>query len=731
MLGKRSASTLVCLAAVLGFSTTVGFGANILFISAVDATMQPSDDALKAFLEGLGHTVTYLDDDTVQMDMQKAAAAADLVFISESVGSAKGQTKITAMEVPIVTCEAWAYDEMGLTAATTGEGAAVDSNDITIVKPDHPLAAGLSGTVAVFTAITGDRGAARLTTGRAGSEATVIATATIAGTTYDVIWAYEKGAVLPNSPADGSPQRAADIRVCFGFDEQSVQLWTDNTYALFKAAINFGLGIRLQPQAYSPSPSDGEIDVARNATLSWRKGMYAATHDVYFGIDFNAVNEATIDRPHGVLVSTGTADLTYNPGLLFDYGQTYYWRVDEVNAPDNPGLYRGDVWKFTILNFILIDSFETYTDTQPYRVFDAWTDGWGTAANGAIVGYSEPDWTKNQHYVETLLSHSGKQCMPYSYNNDGKYSEATLKMADALKDWTQAGVDALSFWYRGYAAYVGGFQSLPDGVYEVTGAGADIWAGADEFHFAYKEVPSGNVTIIAKVESLDPLNKDTKAGVMVRDSLDAGAANAALLLTPDTTKGLRYQVRSSASAATVRNDADMDPNAMAPYWLKLTRTSGGLIRAYRSSDGVTWTQFALKTVPMTMPIYVGLAMTSHVASTPATGRFSNVSFPDTTNATVATQPWTDVDVGIITNDPEQMYVVVNDTAVVYSDSSTATVGDTWMEWSIPLSTFQDKGIDLTNVTSFGIGVGAKGETTRAGGNGRLYIDDIRLYRPQP
>jgi len=79
--------------------------------------------------------------------------------------------------------------------------------------------------------------------------------------------------------------------------------------------------------------------------------------------------------------------------------------------------------------------------------------------------------------------------MPYFYDNNMKYSEATMTMPDALKDWTQAGVDSVSFWYRGFAAYVGGFASLPGGICEVTGAGNDIWAGADEFHFAYKEVP--------------------------------------------------------------------------------------------------------------------------------------------------------------------------------------------------------------------------------------------------
>jgi hypothetical protein len=731
MCSRTWVKVLLCVAAAVSLSATKAMGANILFIDANDATMQPSDDLLKAFLESLGHTVTYLDDDTAEINMENAAATVDLVFISESVGSAKVQNKITGIETPIVTCEAWGYEEMGLTAVGTGEGLAVESNDIEIVKPGDPLAAGLSGTVTVLTAITGGRGDARFTKGVAGQNATVVARATLSdGVTYDVIWVYEKGAILPTPPADGSPQRAGGIRVCFGFDEQSVQLWNDNAYALFTAAINFGLGIRLQPQAYSPAPANDEGEAPRDAVLSWRKGIYADTHDVYFGTDFNDVNQATADDPRGVLVSTGKSDLTYDPGALFDYGQTYYWRVDEVNAPDNPGLYRGDVWKFTVLNFIAIDNFEGYTDNQPNRVFDTWSDGWEVEQNGCTVGYPEPDWSKNEHYIETLLAHTGKQCMPYFYDNDKKYSQATMQMPDALKDWTQAGVESLSFWYRGYAAYVGGFKSLPGGVYEVTGAGADIWAGADEFHFAYKEVPSGNVTIVVKVESFDPLNKDTKAGVMVRDSLDPGSTNAALLLTPDPNKGLRCQTRTSANGATARADADMDPNAMAPYWLKLTRTSGGLVRAYRSPDGVNWTQFGLKTVSMTMPVYIGLAVTSHVANTPATATFSNVSFPDTTNATVATQPWTDVDVGIMTNDPEPMYVVVNDTAVVHSDSQAATIGDTWTQWVIPLSDLAAKGIDLTNVTSLGIGVGTRGNTTEAGGSGKLFIDDVRLDRPE-
>jgi hypothetical protein len=494
-------------------------------------------------------------------------------------------------------------------------------------------------------------------------------------------------------------------------------------------AVMFEVGVKPEP-ALAPGPADRETDIARDVVLSWRPGIYAVTHNVYFGTDFNEVNEATVDDPRGVLVRRNQVDTTYDPEGLLEYGQTYYWRVDEVNDADLNSPWQGDVWSFTVRNFVLVEGFESYTDEQPNRVFDTWIDGWGTADNGAVVGYADPNWEANEHHIETLIVHSGRQSMPFFYDNDGKYSEAGMTLPDSLKDWTQDGVDSLAVWYRGYPACQGAFASLPGGVYEVTGAGADIWGNQDEFHFAYKEVASGNCTIVAKVESMDALHKDTKAGVMIRNSLDPGATNAALLLTPDPNKGLRLQTRTTANGATARGDTDMDPNALVPYWLKLTRTSGGLVRAYRSPDGVNWTQFTIKTVTMQFPIYIGLAVTSHVANTPATAEFSNVSFPDTA-ASVATEPWMDVDVGITSNDPEPMYVVLNDTAVVYNENPAATIGDTWTQWTIPLSMFAAKGVDLTNVTSLGIGVGNKGETTRPAGSGQLFIDDIRLYRPSP
>jgi len=721
MLGRTWARTVLCLVAALGLSAPAALGANILFISAMDPAMQPGDDALKAFLEGLGHTVTYLDDDAGEKETEDAAAVADLVYISESVGSAKVRLEIPEVAVPMVITEAWAYDEMGLTIGT-GEGIEVSSTDIEIVLPGHPLAGGLTGTVTVLTDLQSTRGPARFSTGRASEDATVVAQATLSdGATYDVIWVYEKGAKLAVPPADGSPQVAADIRVCLGFDEQSYLVWNENAYTLFQAAINFGLGIRMQPQAYAPTPADGQTEVRRTTGLSWRAGTFARKHNVYFGTDFNDVNEATADDPRDVLLSENLDETVLDLRWVLDYGQTYYWRVDEVNDAPDFTVYKGDVWSFTVVNFLVVDDFESYTDDAGNRIFEKWIDGWGTTTNGAVVGYADPKLDAGEHFIETFIAHGGEQSMPFFYDNDRKYSEATLVLGDALRDWTQDDVLTLSLWFRGYAPYVGAFASRSGGLYDLTGAGADIWDNKDEFHFAFKEV-TGAATIIAKVESVESTDPFAKAGVMIRDSLDPGARNVAIFVTPEN--GVRYQYRLTDKGAT---DRQFMEGLTAPYWVRLERTAGGLVRAYHSLDGAAWTQFTLQSAAMTMPVYVGLAVTSHAANVPCKATFSNVKMTGTGSEAA----WVDQDVGLITNVPEPLYVVLNDSAVISHPDPDITVKDAWTQWVIPLQAFADQGVDLTGVETIGLGVGNRGDTTLSGGQGRLYFDDIRLYRAEP
>jgi len=97
----------------------------------------------------------------------------------------------------------------------------------------------------------------------------------------------------------------------------------------------------------NPLPASGAVDVPRDAGLAWKPGQFAATHDVYFGTVFADVNTATRTNAKGVLAGQGQTASTYDPAGVFAYGQTYYWRIDEVNKPSDNTIFKGDVWSFT------------------------------------------------------------------------------------------------------------------------------------------------------------------------------------------------------------------------------------------------------------------------------------------------------------------------------------------------------------------------------------------------
>jgi hypothetical protein len=128
---------------------------------------------------------------------------------------------------------------------------------------------------------------------------------------------------------------------------------------------------------------------------------------------------------------------------------------------------------------------------------------------------------------------------------------------------------------------------------------------------------------------------------------------------------------------------------------------------------------------MDMPVYAGLAVTSHNTALTCDATFSNVSFPGTTVA----EQWTDLDVGMLSNNPEPMYVALNGTPV-YHDNPDAALIEAWTQWTIPLQAFADLGVDLANVDTIAIGFGDK-NNPEAGGTGAMFFDDIRLYRPDP
>ncbi|MFQ6036135.1 MAG: LamG-like jellyroll fold domain-containing protein, partial [Sedimentisphaerales bacterium] len=129
--------------------------------------------------------------------------------------------------------------------------------------------------------------------------------------------------------------------------------------------------------AYHPGPAGEATDVPRDVTLSWTPGVFANTHDVYFGTTFNDVNDADRTNPLGVLVSQDQDANTYDPVGVLDFGQTYYWRVDEVNGPPDFTVYEGSVWQFTtelfsypIENITATASSQFNADTGPENTID-------------------------------------------------------------------------------------------------------------------------------------------------------------------------------------------------------------------------------------------------------------------------------------------------------------------------------------------------------------------------
>jgi len=100
-------------------------------------------------------------------------------------------------------------------------------------------------------------------------------------------------------------------------------------------------------QATEPSPADGATDVPRDVTLRWAPGETAGTRDVYLGSAFADVNDAGRTNPMGVLISQGRTNPEFDPADL-TYGQTYYWRIDEINATPDNTVFKGNTWSFTV-----------------------------------------------------------------------------------------------------------------------------------------------------------------------------------------------------------------------------------------------------------------------------------------------------------------------------------------------------------------------------------------------
>ena len=187
--------------------------------------------------------------------------------------------------------------------------------------------------------------------------------------------------------------------------------------------------------------------------------------------------------------------------------------------------------------------------------------------------------------------------------------------------------------------------------YAITGAGWDIWDLYDQFHFSYKKL-SGDGSITVRVDEIQNVRRYTKAGIMIRDSLEPCSAHAAVLVRPDGMAALYDRSESWSETSSVR----ADPNASAlPQWIRLTRQGNRFIGEH-SLNGSTWETFGGKAdseatagveIEMSYTVYIGLAITSR-AGTSVTAK-AKVSKVIVTGSVGSDGPFTEsADVGFPT-----------------------------------------------------------------------------------
>jgi hypothetical protein len=165
-----------------------------------------------------------------------------------------------------------------------------------------------------------------------------------------------------------------------------------------------------------------------------------------------------------------------------------------------------------------------------------------------------------------------------------------------------------------------GSAGFSSGTFTVAGAGADVWGSADAFHFVYRSL-EGDGEIVARVATIQNVHAWTKAGVMIRGSLDPSSAHAFMLTAASAAKGVPFQRRPADGGQSFSTPGSQ---STAPRWVKLVR-AGNVITGYESPDGANWTMVGSDTFAMGTTVLAGLAVSSHVTGVNATATFDGVT----------------------------------------------------------------------------------------------------------
>jgi len=194
--------------------------------------LEEGDRAVLERLEKQGYRVTAKAEAAVaESDARESAfVAISSTALVRDVLAVPGElmTKFRSIAVPILTWEPRLFYDLGMLPGGVHHAdwaATRNLSAVSIVTPNHPLAAGLSGRVVLTT------GPAQLSWGRAREDAIRIA-ALDGSPEKSAVFAYDRGASMPGLVA---PARRVGL---FLFDKTALQL-TPQGWALFDAAVRW------------------------------------------------------------------------------------------------------------------------------------------------------------------------------------------------------------------------------------------------------------------------------------------------------------------------------------------------------------------------------------------------------------------------------------------------------------------------------------------------------------
>ena len=473
-----------------------------------------------------------------------------------------------------------------------------------------------------------------------------------------------------------------------------------------------------------PNPADGAVHEDTWVNLSWQPGKNAISFDIYFGEDFESVNEGTGDTFRGTQTTpyfvVGFPGFPYPDGLV--PGTTYYWRVDELQN-DNVTVHKGIVWSFSIpakiaTNPSPADGAEFVDPTAP--VF-SWTPGFGAKLHTIYLG---------DDYDEVNNATGG------SPQGAPSYSPGPLEM-EKVYYWRVDEFDAAQT-YKGdiWSFTTPGAVGNPEpanGVLNVQMNAILTWTPADssashELYFgtdkeairtADKSSPEYQGSKALGAESFDPglLEPDTIYTWRVDEVDDQGNVSKGPLWSFTTGD---YLLVEDFEAYT---DDDAAGKAIWQAWI-----DGFGIDENGAQVGYLLPPYAEQTI-----VHSGLQSMPLLYE-----NIDPVKYSEAVLTLSGLRDWTVKGVTTLTlsfrgkpsNAPEPMYISLDGGAPVYNENPDASQISIWTTWNIDLQVFADQGVDLTNVSTIAIGFGDK-SNSQGGGSGTVYFDDIRLAITAP